>query len=49
MPYDLSRTTRKDARKGLWDPDDRRVSTAKNYGSGYTINLAAFRRRLNRR
>ena len=42
VPYDLSRTTRKDARKGLWDPDDRRVSTAKNYGSGYTINLCGI-------
>jgi hypothetical protein len=49
MPYNWSRPARGDVRKGLWDPDEPRVWTPKNYGWGYTINFAALWRRLKRR
>jgi Family of unknown function (DUF5808) len=49
MPYNWARPARKDAGKGVWDPDDRRVFTPKNYGWGYSVNLAALLRRLKRR
>ena len=49
MPYNWNRPTRKDAGKGVWDPDEPRVVTAKNYGWGYSINFAALLRRLKRR
>ena len=46
MPYNWSRPDGKDVGKGVWDPDERRIFTPKNYGWGYTIDLAALRRRL---
>ncbi|HUA72532.1 MAG TPA: DUF5808 domain-containing protein [Solirubrobacteraceae bacterium] len=49
MPYNWSRPTRRDAGKGVWDPDDRSVFTPKNNGWGYGINFAALWRRLKRR
>jgi Family of unknown function (DUF5808) len=38
-----------DRRRGVWDRDDRRILTPKNYGWGYGINFAALLRRLTRR
>jgi hypothetical protein len=49
VPYSWRSLKREDAGKGPWDPDDRRIFTPKNYGFGYTINLAAIWRRLTRR
>jgi uncharacterized membrane protein len=46
MPYNWSRPKGSDAGKGVWDRDDRRILTPKNYGWGYGINLAALVRRL---
>jgi len=49
IPYNWKRPTREDVRKGVWNPDDRRILTPKKYGWGYGINLAALARRLTRR
>jgi hypothetical protein len=49
IPYNWSRPAREDVGKGVWDPDDRRIFTPKNYGWGYGINFAALLRRLRRR
>ena len=46
MPFNWSRMSRDEVGKGVWDPDDPRVVTPKNFGWGYGLNLAAlFRRR----
>ncbi len=49
LPYNWRRPTRDEAGKGVWDPDDRRILTPKNYGWGYGINFAALKRRFTRR
>lgn len=49
MPYNWTRPSRLEAGKGVWDPDDRRIVTPKNYGWGYTVNFAALIRRVTRR
>lgn len=49
MPYNWSRPARGDVGKGVWDPDDRRVFTPKNYGWGYGLNFAALFRRMRKR
>ena len=49
MPYSWSRPAREDVGKGVWEPDERRAFTPKDYGRGYTLNPAALPRRLNRR
>jgi hypothetical protein len=49
IPYNWRPPSREEAGKGPWDPDDRRIFTPKNYGFGYTINVAAIWRRLARR
>jgi Family of unknown function (DUF5808) len=46
MPYNAKRPKRADVGKGVWDPDDRRILTPKNYGWGYGINFSALLRRL---
>jgi uncharacterized protein DUF5808 len=42
MPFNWSGLSRENVGKGLWDPDDPRVLTPKNYGWGYGINFAAL-------
>ncbi len=49
LPFNWSRLTREDFGKGVWDPDDPRVFTPKNYGWGYGLNFAALSRRRRRR
>jgi Family of unknown function (DUF5808) len=49
LPHNWSRPARADVGKGVWDPEDRRIFTPKNYGWGYGINFAALMRRLTRR
>jgi uncharacterized protein DUF5808 len=49
LPYNFSRPTRDQLGKGVWDPDERRIFTPKNYGWGYGVNFAALLRRLRRR
>lgn len=49
LPFNLSRLTRRDFGKGIWDPGDARVFTPKNYGWGYGVNFAALSRRWRRR
>jgi len=49
LPYNWSRLTRGSIGKGLWDPDDPRLLTPKQYGWGYGVNLAALSRRWRRR
>lgn len=49
LPYNWRRPTPDEAGKGVWDPDDRRILTPKNYGWGYGINFAALKRRFTRR
>ena len=46
MPYNWRRMKPDDVGKGVWDRDDDRVLTPKNYGWGYGINFAALLRRL---
>jgi hypothetical protein len=48
LPFNWSLPSREEVGKGLWDPDDARVLTPKNFGWGYGINFAALFRR-NRR
>jgi Family of unknown function (DUF5808) len=48
MPFNWSPPSRDDLGKGVWDPDDPRALTPKNYGWGYGINLAALFQRLRR-
>lgn len=46
LPFNWSRLSAQDVGKGMWDPDDRRLLTPKNFGWGYGLNLAAlFKRR----
>lgn len=46
IPFNWSPLERKDVGKGLWDPEDSRLVTPKNYGWGYSINFASlFKRR----
>jgi hypothetical protein len=49
IPYNWQWPTRADAARGIWDPDDHRILTPKNYGWGYGINFAELARRLTRR
>jgi hypothetical protein len=49
IPYNWSRPTREELGRGLWDPDEQRVFTPRNFGWGYGINFAALWRRLTRR
>lgn len=49
VPYNWRPLTRRDAGKGVWDPEDQRLFPPKNYGWGYGINFAAIVRRLKRR
>jgi hypothetical protein len=49
IPYNWNRQEPGDTGTGLWDPDDRRIFTPKNFGWGYGINFAAVWRRLRRR
>lgn len=49
LPYNWRPLNREDVGKGIWDPDDPRVITPKNYGWGYGLNLAALLRRRPRR
>lgn len=46
IPYNWSRPGNHEVGKGVWDPDDRRIITPKNYGWGYTVNFSALVRRL---
>ncbi len=49
MPFNWSAPSQDEADRGVWDPDDPRVLTPKNYGWGYGINFAAlFGRRRKR-
>lgn len=49
IPYNWSRPTGQDLRKGFWDRDDHRIITPRTYGWGYDINFAEITRRLARR
>ena len=46
LPYNWRWPRRGEMGKGVWDTDESRIWTPKNYGWGYTINFAALRRRL---
>jgi hypothetical protein len=50
IPYNWSKPSRTDLGKSVWDPDDPKIVTPKNYGWGYDINFAALfgRRRRDR-
>ncbi len=46
IPFNWSPPSKHDVGRGLWDPDDPRLITPKNFGWGYSINLASlFKRR----
>jgi Family of unknown function (DUF5808) len=49
LPFNWSRPERRDVGRGVWDPEDPRVLTPKNFGWGYGINFAALLRRARRR
>ncbi len=46
LPYDWRRPTPERLRRGIWDPEGRRVLIPKVYGWGYGINLHEVVRRL---
>jgi hypothetical protein len=46
LPYNLRRMKRDDVGRGVWDRDEHRILTPKNYGWGYGINFHALVRRL---
>ncbi len=46
LPYDWRRPTPARLKRGIWDPEDRRVLVPKAYGWGYGINLHEVARRL---
>ena len=39
LPYDWRRPTPERLKRGIWDPEGRRVLVPKAYGWGYGINL----------
>jgi hypothetical protein len=46
LPFNWSPLSKDEVGKGVWDPDDPRVVTPKNYGWGYGVNFASlFKRR----
>ncbi len=49
MPFNWRRPRRGDVGRGVWDRDDDRIITPKNYGWGYTVNFSALTRRFRRR
>ena len=49
MPYNWRRPTADDLGKGVWDRDDDRILTPRNFGWGYGINFSALLRRFSRR
>ena len=49
LPYDWRRPTRRRLREGLWNPDEPRLLVPKTYGWGYSLNLAALKRRRRRK
>ncbi len=49
VPYNWSRPNGDNVAKGVWDPDDDRILTPKNFGWGYGINFSALLRRAFRR
>lgn len=46
IPYDWRKPTRKRLKKGIWNPEERRVLLPKVYGWGYDINLWEVARQL---
>ena len=42
MPFNWSPVSDEDRGRGVWDRDDPRVITPKNYGWGFSINFAAL-------
>ncbi|MBV9819949.1 MAG: hypothetical protein JOZ07_16580 [Solirubrobacterales bacterium] len=49
LPYNLTPLKREHIGKGVWDPDDSRIFTPKNFGWGYGLNFAALLGRTRRR
>ncbi|MBE7189058.1 DUF5808 domain-containing protein [Jatrophihabitans endophyticus] len=49
VPFNWRRPRRGDVGRGVWDRDDDRIITPKNYGWGYTVNFSALTRRFRRR
>ncbi len=46
IPYDWRKPTRERLKRGIWNPQERRVFITKVYGWGYGINLHELARRL---
>ncbi len=46
IPYDWRKPTPERFKKGIWDPEERRLFIPKVYGWGYGINLWEVARRL---
>lgn len=46
IPYNWDSLSRRDAGRGLWDPEYRRLFPPKNLGWGYGLNMAELKRRL---
>lgn len=49
IPFNWTRPTSDEVRRGVWDRDDDRILTPKTYGWGYGVNFSALRRRFTRR
>jgi hypothetical protein len=49
IPYNWQRPKRHEWLRGLWDRDDHRIWTPRNYGWGYDLNFAEIKRRVTRR
>ncbi|MBV9452901.1 MAG: hypothetical protein JOZ19_02075 [Rubrobacter sp.] len=46
LPYDRRKPTPERFKKGIWNPEERRLFVSKVYGWGYGINLWEVARRL---
>ena len=49
LPLNWSRPGSGEVGKGVWDRNENRILTPKNYGWGYGVNFAALLRRFRRR
>jgi hypothetical protein len=46
LPYDWRKPTRARLKRGVWNPDERRVFVPKVYGWGYGVNFHELARLL---
>jgi hypothetical protein len=45
VPYDFRKPTLARLKERMWNPDDERIITPRDFGIGWTLNLYQFRKR----